>query len=171
MMDLPFKITLIRDASEWESKAYVSGNKVNVPYKTDVQVGDHAQFDGWPAEQVVRKVEPFAPPGGPDSPMAHKRLLVCTLQEWANRQVGRQQPTTVQNIGSAFNVAGRDVNVNITAVQLLTVLQKAIEADKNIPAEQKASLLQKVGELASNPYVSGLATAGIWDMVKSLFGG
>lgn len=78
--------------------------------------------------------------------------------------------STIRQIfhGPVANVAGRDVvQNNFTSVNVLQVLEQAVQESGAIPEEQKPGLLEQIRNLANNPYLSGLATNVIYDGLKS----
>lgn len=58
--------------------------------------------------------------------------------------------------------------VNFTVIQFLGALEKAVENDPTIPEPEKKTLLGKLKDLAMNPYISNLATSGLWDLAKGM---
>jgi len=75
-----------------------------------------------------------------------------------------------QNFNAAVeNVAGRDIiQNNVTSIQLLHVLEMAVQRSSTIPEPQKAGLLQRIRSMMEEPYISGLATSAIFEGLKSL---
>ncbi|MBV9085211.1 MAG: hypothetical protein JOZ62_21250 [Acidobacteriaceae bacterium] len=75
-----------------------------------------------------------------------------------------------QNFHAAVgNVAGRDIiQTNVTSIQLLRVLEMAVEHSATIPDREKAGLLRQLRVLAQNPYISGLATSAIFEGLKAV---
>lgn len=66
------------------------------------------------------------------------------------------------------NVAGRDIiQTSVTSVNILRVLETAVNKSEAIPESQKAGLIEKIRGLAQNPYISGLATSAIYEGLKS----
>lgn len=75
-----------------------------------------------------------------------------------------------QNFQSAVgNVAGRDIiQNNITTVQLLNALDRAVRQSRSIPESQKPTLLHQIRSLIENPYIVGLTTSAIFEGLKAL---
>ncbi len=84
----------------------------------------------------------------------------------------RDKGTTInQTINSAENVAGRDIHStinNITYVHVLNQLIKQIEEDENLEKDEKAGMIDALKKIVKNPYVIGLSTRGIYELLKSL---
>ena len=82
-----------------------------------------------------------------------------------------EKPTFTQNNYNAQNVTGTG---NIYSrqysapVQLIQVLQQAVEGDPNIPAAEKKTLLQHFQGIINNPYFSGLVTSGAYEGLKAV---
>ena len=73
-----------------------------------------------------------------------------------------------KNHAAVGNVAGRDiVQNNVTSIQLLHILETAIECSHTIPEPQKPGLLQQLRSLSENPFISGLATSAIVEGLKA----
>jgi hypothetical protein len=79
------------------------------------------------------------------------------------------KPTITQNNYNAHNVTGMgDIYSQYSApVQLIQVLQQAIERDPDIPTEQKKNLLGHFRAILENPYFSGLVTSGVYEGLKA----
>jgi hypothetical protein len=75
-----------------------------------------------------------------------------------------------QNFHAAVeNVAGRDIiQNNVTSLQLLHVLETAVQRSGTIPEPQKAGWLHQLRSLTENPYISGLATSAIFEGLKAI---
>lgn len=75
-----------------------------------------------------------------------------------------------QNFHSTVgNVAGRDfIQNNVTSIQLLQVLETAVKHSGNIPEPERAGLLQRIRSLMEEPYIAGLATSAIFEVLKAL---
>jgi hypothetical protein len=76
-----------------------------------------------------------------------------------------------QNFHAAVGkVAGHDIiQTNVTAIDLLQVLETAVQESGAIPEPQKTGLRHRLRSLAENPYVSGLATSAIHEGLKAFF--
>jgi hypothetical protein len=163
-------VTISRDGKESEVKVWIQmSNHIVAPVGTDIRAGDRVTSEQWHEPHVVMKVKgtrnPFDPPG-------HVSVDLLPLGEWeaAQRRHGGQT-TVTQNIGSAGFVAGRDMQVTITAEQLLVFLGKQIEDDPKIPEPEKKTLLQRVKDLADNPYIKAIGVTALTEWVKHKLGG
>jgi hypothetical protein len=80
------------------------------------------------------------------------------------------RPAFTQNNYNATNVTGTgDIYSQYSApVQLIQVLQQAVERDENIPEPEKKTLLQHFQDIINNPYFSGLVTGGAYDGLKAV---
>jgi hypothetical protein len=66
-------------------------------------------------------------------------------------------------------VAGGDIaNVSITAPNVLSIIEQAIEKSDNIPASEKPSLLERVRAIKDNPYVIKIASGVVTELLKKL---
>ncbi|MCB1327328.1 MAG: hypothetical protein KDK35_18980 [Leptospiraceae bacterium] len=96
------------------------------------------------------------------------------LTEWKRMETESQGSSQVTQTfhGPVQNAAGHDVisTQNVTSTIMLQSLITAIEQDPRIPADEKESLLEQLRAFARNPYVSGLATAGLLEALKHVLG-
>ncbi len=69
--------------------------------------------------------------------------------------------------GDIENFASGDINTYNTNIYL-NALIKAIEESKEIPEEDKKSLIDKIKDIANNPYVSGISSGLIVEGIKAL---
>jgi hypothetical protein len=137
--------------------------------------GDVISFAALLEDHIVQRSDLHRAPGGR---LAYRSLKVIPISEWSAKRDAEAArapaPQIVQHIHNAQNVAGRDVRhmstTNITVVQLLSALERAVQDSASIPAEEKTSLIDRIRGLALNPYISGLATTGIVELVKAALG-
>jgi len=81
-------------------------------------------------------------------------------------------PVTIQQEfhGPVGQVAGRDINVQITFTEVLSKLADAVEVDRRIPPEEKRSLIDKLKLLAQNEWVRSIGTSVLADIIKKSAG-
>jgi len=82
--------------------------------------------------------------------------------------------TTTYNIqnfaGPVGQVAGRDINVQISFNEVLNKLADAVEVDQKIPPEEKRSLTDRLKSLAQNEWVRSIGTSVLADVIKKSAG-
>lgn len=72
--------------------------------------------------------------------------------------------------GPVGQVAGRDINIQITFTEVLNKLPDAVEADQKIPLEEKRSLIDRLKLLAQNDWVRSIGTSVLADVIKKSAG-
>lgn len=78
------------------------------------------------------------------------------------------KPQVIQNFYEKVeNLALGDIN-NYSTTIYLNALIKAIEESKEIPEEDKASLIDKIKNIAQNQYIAGIGAAAIFEGIKAL---
>lgn len=140
---------------------------------TDAKEGDRFQCAELGSECfVISKVTQQFGPTATGRGVVDTQFTLVSEAEWA-RQTTPARTTVNQTFASAGVVAGRDVHgpitFNVKFVEVFGALERKIAEDPAIPPEEKQSLLAKLKEFANNAYVSGLATAAIWDGFKMIF--
>jgi len=63
-----------------------------------------------------------------------------------------------------------NINVNISAVDLIKLLEQTVEKDEKIPTDQKEAIRKKLNELASNSYIINIASSLFVEGIKKLAG-
>ena len=58
----------------------------------------------------------------------------------------------------------------LTGPMMIQVLKEAVEKDEGIPKPEKKSITDMLDDLKDNQYVSGLSTAAIFEIAKTLIG-
>ena len=69
--------------------------------------------------------------------------------------------------GNIGNFASGDIN-NYNTTIYLNALINAIEESENIPNEEKKDLIDKIKNVAYNPYVAGIGASAIFEGIKAL---
>ena len=72
--------------------------------------------------------------------------------------------------GPVGELAGGDINKNITVITVLEALEEAARKSADIPAPEKASLVEKLRALRRDPYVVSVGSASVMELVKGYFG-
>ncbi len=160
------QITVTRGSEKWEFEGLISGKQIDAEAGTKVKRGDTLLWPGISEPYVVDDVE-YA--GAGITIPAHETIKIIAESRWKERSEGRGG--VVQHIGTAHNVAGRDVHEttnHITYVQVLQSLEKRVKEDMSIPEKEKTTLLQKIQSVINSPYVSGIATGAMVEAAKML---
>lgn len=95
-------------------------------------------------------------------------LKKLELEAKVNPPVSAERPIHQTVFGNVGQMAGRDMNTNVTVVALLGALEKAIQESPEIPENEKGELLSKIRDLSSNPWVVALGTGGLLEILKAL---
>lgn len=69
--------------------------------------------------------------------------------------------------GDVQNLALGDIN-NYNTKVYFNALIKAIEASEDIPDEEKGNLIDRIKEIANNPYIAGIGAAAIFEGIKTV---
>lgn len=79
----------------------------------------------------------------------------------------KAEPTSIQQtvFGNVGNVVAGNYT-EITVLSVLTSIEKQIEESDEIPAEEKASLLEKIRSVIRNPFVTAVASSSIVEFLK-----
>ena len=72
--------------------------------------------------------------------------------------------------GSVGAVAGRDINVQISFTEVLNKLSDSIEANPQIPPEEKRSLMERIKSFGQNEWVRSIGTSVLADVIKKSAG-
>ncbi|AEG17675.1 hypothetical protein [Methanobacterium paludis] len=84
-----------------------------------------------------------------------------------NEEVPKQNITHVNVNGNVENLALGDINTYNTSIYL-NALIKAIEKAEEISPEEKKNLIDKIKDVAKNPYVSSISSSLIVESIKVL---
>lgn len=67
-------------------------------------------------------------------------------------------------------VAGRDINIQVTFTEVLNKLTDAVQSDPKIPPEEKRSLIDRLKSLTQNEWVRSIGTSVLTDVIKKSVG-
>lgn len=84
-----------------------------------------------------------------------------------NEEDQSKSPVTQHFHGNIGNFAFGDIN-NYDTTIYFNALIKAIEESKDIPPEEKEGLIDKIKDVANNPYVAGVGASVIFEGIKAL---
>lgn len=74
--------------------------------------------------------------------------------------------------GNVEQVAGRDININNYSVTILIqALSEAVEKSENIPPQAKKELIDRLKQIALNPYIAGFTINALSEIIKKVAGG
>jgi hypothetical protein len=152
------------------------GKKILGPLDLDVEEDDLLIRESTNERFIVTSVERHKAPRHMSSRMSHCELTVVYEKQARKQQEEAARSQVTWNIGSAGNVAGRDISGVAIAIGQLTlkeVLEMTIQRvteDASIPDSEKKHLIERIQGFLNNPYVSGLATTAIWELMKSGLG-
>lgn len=135
----------------------------------DIKRGDEIHCGIFDEPRIVRRVVTDT---SLDGGISSFRVTMQPLSDFKAAEARLNAGHTVQQNFHApvGKVAGRDiVETNVTSITLLTVLENAVKQSKDIPEVEKASILEHLRSLATNPYVAGIATSAIFEGMKTLF--
>jgi hypothetical protein len=81
-------------------------------------------------------------------------------------------PVTIQQEfhGPVGQVAGRDINIQISFTEVVNELAAALEADPKIPTEEKRSLVDKLKLLGENEWIRSIGTSVLAEVIKKSVG-
>ncbi|MDL5246392.1 hypothetical protein QRD38_11455 [Leptospira weilii] len=82
-----------------------------------------------------------------------------------------RSPVTQNFFSNVGQVAGNDIIINIENINtnvIFDTLIKSVEKSPEIPESDKSKIIDSIKIIASNPYVSGLSTSLIFEVLKNL---
>lgn len=91
---------------------------------------------------------------------------IRSIKTGKHEEVPKQNITHVNVNGNVENLALGDINTYNTSIYL-NALIKAIEESEEIPSEEKRNLIDKIKDIAYNPYVSGIGATAIFEGIKA----
>jgi len=82
------------------------------------------------------------------------------------------KPVTIQQEfhGPVGQVAGRDINIQISFTEVVNELVTALENDPKIPQEEKRSLVDKLKLLEENEWIRSIGTSVLAEVIKKSVG-
>jgi hypothetical protein len=92
---------------------------------------------------------------------------IRSIKTGKHEEVPKQNITHVNVNGNIENFASGDIN-NYNITLYLSALKKVIEDSSNIPPEEKRNLIEKIKDVAKNPYVSSISSSLIIESIKAL---
>lgn len=90
-----------------------------------------------------------------------------SMQGEIDKETKSNGPLTQHFHGNIGNLALGDINTYNTNIYF-DALIKAIEESKEIPEEDKKSLIDKIKAVAHDPYVAGIGASAIFEGIKAL---
>ena len=165
-------IKVQRGRNVWVTKCALQSASAFFDIKEDIQKEDIIiPQDGFDDENyIVTKVDVNRGTltGGR---LNHKRAHIMPLSDYQEQKKAAEKTAIIQTVyGSIGNMAGQDINQNITVKLYLKSIETLIARDPNIPEDEKKGLLSKIKSLISNSYVANLSSAAIFDMLKNMGG-
>jgi hypothetical protein len=114
-------------------------------FDVDAQDGDIFRSPAYPEEMIVKSVKRMRAPSHIGDRLDHATITLATKREWERMHPPAPQPTQIFNVGTAGNVAGRDVNVTntFTAQHFLSAMTERIQGDPAISAADKKTTDRK----------------------------
>lgn len=134
----------------------------------DIRKGDYIFVPNRREPYVVIDVETY------DSSLTrdlnHLEVYYLPESEFIEKQQQKIQQTVSQQFyGDVKNVAGRDININnIDVTVLLHAIVEDVKNNKEIPEENKKSILKSLNDLIHDPYVVTLGTKALTELIKQL---
>jgi len=162
-------VTIVRDAGKSGEKRWevqVGGTlDYNILYHPDAGIkrGDQIHTEVFDEPRVVTEVHPQFTFSG----LSHYEADIAPLSDFDNS--GGVLPAIQVFHGDVGQVIGGDINVNISATILLQALAEAVEKS-DLPKGERESIRNKIRELAQNPYVTGIGSSLVTEVLKKFLG-
>jgi hypothetical protein len=131
----------------------------------DIDKGDIfcVNIPAYKEDFVITKVVPFIQ----NTPGDHIKIEFESVSEY--KQKIMSDKNTIQNFNAPVgNVAGRDINQNVSINVIIEAIEKTIQENRGIPEAEKKGLLQKLREIKNNPYVASITSGLLVEAIKNL---
>lgn len=165
-------IVIIHGGNTNKYEVSFQGRKVIGPVDIEVAEDDVLICISTQERFIVTSVERYSSTRRMGRNMDHCTLKVIPEKQALKQQDASARTQITQHIGTAHTVAGRDIHggVNTTITHIIDALATAVSEADNIPEAEKPSLLEKIKELATNPFILGIGPPLILEALRTKLG-